>query len=223
MRAARPCHRYLAPRPQCSVTAVQPRRLLTTAQPNPTSPSVGGCPADRPIRLPRPVHTGSVKRSVLTFGSVIMAASLGCACSSTNTSDSRQSEVVIRSTQFAPAPEPVTDHVPTARQLTVLFNASLDYSIREEGRARLIEGDSDENLPLARAWGAQTDAQRVDFTTVAPVDSITVQASGQTSVDGVQVNAVGPIPFVLSGGEWTVSRTFVCDMMSFRETQHICA
>ena len=92
-----------------------------------------------------------------------------CACSSADDTESRHPTAVVESTQFAPPPAPITDLVPTAEQLTALYNATVNYSIREEDRARLLDGPSDENLRIARAWGAQPSPQQIQFTTVEPV------------------------------------------------------
>ncbi|RRQ29236.1 hypothetical protein DK926_04975 [Rhodococcus sp. Eu-32] len=144
------------------------------------------------------------------------------ACSPTGEIDSPQSNALVRPTQFAAAPEPVNDPEPTPEQLTVLFRASYDYSIREEDRARLIEGPSDGNLSLAREWGAQHDPQQVEFISAVPVGPDAVEASGQATFLGAEPYPVGPIPFVRSDGEWKVSRTFVCGMMGLSAAQHLC-
>jgi hypothetical protein len=47
------------------------------------------------------------------------------------------------------------DLVPTAEHLTAVYNATTDYSIREEDRALLLDGPSDQTLPIARAWGCE--------------------------------------------------------------------
>ncbi|WP_255221570.1 hypothetical protein [Rhodococcus wratislaviensis] len=86
--------------------------------------------------------------------SAVVAIATGvCACSADDDAESRNPTVFVQSTEFAPPPAPITDLVPTAEQLTTLYNATTNYSIREEDRARLLEGPSDQTtLRIARAW-----------------------------------------------------------------------
>ncbi|WP_050787606.1 hypothetical protein [Rhodococcus jostii] len=150
----------------------------------------------------------------------IATASCACACSPEDT-ESRHPTVFVQSTQFAPPPAPITDLVPTAEQLTALYNATTNYSIREEDRARLLEGPSDQTLPIARAWGAQPSPQYLQFTAVELVGPEMVNATGQGHIEGMEPYPVGPIPFVRSGNEWRLSRAFVCGGL-FLAAPHVC-
>ncbi|WAM18472.1 hypothetical protein [Rhodococcus sp. JS3073] len=151
-----------------------------------------------------------VREVALGASSVLAIAIAACACSPGDEAESRDPSVFVQSTQFAPPPAPITDPVPTAEQLTALYNATTNYSIREEDRARLLEGPSDQTLPIARAWGAQPSPQYIQFTTVEPVGSDMINATGQGHLERMAPYPVGPIPFVRSDSEWKLSRAFVC-------------
>lgn len=159
------------------------------------------------------------RTGVFTVGLVMLV----CACSPAAVDEPRPPTVAVRSTQFAPPPPPITDAVPTAQQLTDLLAASLNYSIREEDRARLFEGPSEFNVSLARAWGAQLDPQHIEFTTVEPAGPNSVNASGQGHQGSIEPYPVGPIPFVRSEDEWKVSRAFACGFVGAVGGHGACA
>ena len=153
---------------------------------------------------------------------LVAIATAACACSPADDTEARHPTAVVESTQFAPPPAAITNLVPTAEQLTALYNATVNYSIREEDRARLLDGPSDENLRIARAWGAQPSPQQIQFTTVEPVGPGRVNATGQGRIGGLEPYSVGPIPFVRSDNEWKLSRTYVCDVLSVLAAQQGC-
>ncbi len=153
----------------------------------------------------------------------ITLAAMLCACAPAEVDEPGIPTASIRSTQFAAPPPPVTDAAPTAEQLTTLFAASLDYSVREKDRARLFDGPSENNVALARAWGAQPDPQRIEFTTVEPAGPDTVHASGQGRWRSMEPYSVGPIPFVRWDNEWKVSRTFACGFVGAFDGPDACA
>ncbi|RZL74648.1 MAG: hypothetical protein EOP32_33195, partial [Rhodococcus sp. (in: high G+C Gram-positive bacteria)] len=95
-----------------------------------------------------------VRKAAIGASALVAIATVAGACSPEGT-ESRDPTVFVQSTQFAPPPAPITGLVPTAEQLTALYNATTNYSIREEDRARLLDGPTDQTLPIARAWGAQ--------------------------------------------------------------------
>ncbi|MGW5153291.1 hypothetical protein [Rhodococcus koreensis] len=99
-----------------------------------------------------------MKKAAIGASALVAIATVAGACSPEDT-ESRDPTVFVQSTQFAPPPTPITDLVPTAEQLTALYNATTNYSIREEDRALLLDGPSDQTLPIARAWGAQPSPQ----------------------------------------------------------------
>lgn len=148
--------------------------------------------------------------------SAFVAIAAACACSPTEDTEARDPTAYVQSsTQFAPAPASITDLVPTAEQLTVLYNATTDYSIREEDRARFLEGPSDKStLRLAQTWGALPTPPYFQFTTVESVGADMINATGQGHLAGVEPYPVGPIPFVRSNDEWKLSRTYVCDVLT---------
>lgn len=165
------------------------------------------------------VHTVSVK--LVGVGAVVLVM-LTCACSPVEVDEPRLPIALVRPTQFAPPPPPITDELPTAEQLTTLFAASLNYSIREEDRARLFDGPSEGNLSLARAWGAQPDPQHVEFTTVEPTGPDSVDAYGPGHLGDIEPYPVGPIPFVRYDNEWKVSRSLACGMVKMFDGDDIC-
>ncbi len=148
---------------------------------------------------------------------------LVCGCGSNEVDEPRLPTASVRSTQFAAPPPPVIDAVPTAEQLTTLLDASLNYSVREEDRARLFDGPSERNVSLARAWGAQPNPQHIEFTTLELVGPDTVHASGQGSLGSLAPYTVGPIPFVRFDNEWKVSRAFACGMIGVLDGHDACA
>ena len=81
-----------------------------------------------------------VRKVAIGASAVVAIATATCACSPADDTESREPTVFVQSTQFAPPPAPITNLVPTAEQLTALYNATTNYSIREEDRARLLEG-----------------------------------------------------------------------------------
>ncbi|MCX5046707.1 hypothetical protein OG921_26380 [Aldersonia sp. NBC_00410] len=103
--------------------------------------------------------------------------------------------------------------MPTSEQLTNLYNATTDYSIREEERARLFDGPSDQNLRLAKTWGAQPAPQYIQFTAAELVGPGMISATGQGHLGGMAPHPVGPIPFVRYNNEWKLSRDYVCEMV----------
>ncbi|TQC41531.1 hypothetical protein EEB14_54200 [Rhodococcus sp. WS4] len=156
-----------------------------------------------------------VRKVAIGASAFVAIAIAACACSPADDTESRDPTVFVQSTQFAPPPAPITDLVPTAEQLTALYNATTNYSIREEDRARLLEGPSDQTtLRIARAWGALPTPQYIQFTTVEPVGPDMINATGQGRVEGMDPYPVGPIPFVRSNNEWKLSRTHVCDWLA---------
>jgi hypothetical protein len=154
-----------------------------------------------------------VMKSAIGASAVVAIATATCACSSANDAESRGPTVFVQSTQFAPPPAVITDLVPTASQLSALYNATTNYSIREEDRARLLDGPSDQTLPIARAWGAQPSPQNIQFTTVEPVGPDMINATGQGHIGRMAPYPVGPIPFVRSNTEWKLSRAYVCGIL----------
>ncbi|WP_368679912.1 hypothetical protein R1X32_00705 (plasmid) [Rhodococcus opacus] len=161
-----------------------------------------------------------VRKAAIGASALVAIATVAGACSPEDT-ESRDPTVFVQSTQFAPPPAPITDLVPTAEQLTALYNATTNYSIREEDRARLLDGPSDQTLPIARAWGAQPSPQYVQFTAVEPVGPEMVNATGQGHTEGMAPYPVGPIPFVRFNNEWKLSRAFVCGGL-FLAAPHVC-
>ncbi|OZD01728.1 hypothetical protein CH275_18115 [Rhodococcus sp. 06-235-1A] len=155
--------------------------------------------------------------------SVIALVMMVCACAPAEVEEPRLPVASVRSTQFATPPPPITDAVPTAQQLTKLLAASLDYSVREEDRARLFDGPSEHNVSLARAWGAQPDPQHIEFTTVEPTGPDAVNASGQGHFRNSEPYPVGPIPFVRWDNVWKVSRTFACGFVTAFDSPDACA
>jgi hypothetical protein len=152
-----------------------------------------------------------VRKAAIGASALVAIATATGACSSVDDTASRHPTVFVQSTQFAPPPAPITDLVPTAEQLTALYNATTNYSIREEDRARLLEGPSDQTtLRIARAWGAQPSPQYIQFTAVEPAGPDMINATGQGHLERMAPYPVGPIPFVRSDNEWKLSRAFVC-------------
>ncbi|AWK75046.1 hypothetical protein CBI38_29330 [Rhodococcus oxybenzonivorans] len=140
-----------------------------------------------------------VRKAAIGASALVAIATATCACSPGDDTEPREPAIIVQSTQFAPPPAPITDLVPTAEQLTALYNATTNYSIREEDRARLLEGPSDQTtLRIARAWGAQPSSQYIQFTTVEPVGPDMINTTGQGRVEGMEPYPVGPIPFVRS-------------------------
>nr|AIU93466.1 hypothetical protein LRS1606.32 [Rhodococcus sp. NS1] len=137
-----------------------------------------------------------MRKAAIGAGALVAIATVAGACSSADDIESRHQTVFVQSTQFAPAPAPITDLVPTAEQLTALYNATTNYSIREEDRARLLDGPSDQTRPIARAWGAQVSPQYVEFTVVEPVGPDMIKATGQGHLEGMAPYPVGPVSFV---------------------------
>lgn len=160
------------------------------------------------------LHTEPVGRTAV--GAIVLGvfATALCACSSGAQVDEDHPASGVRTTQFANPPAPILDVEPTADELSILYGASTDYSIREEDRALLIEGDRLQNLALAREWGAQPSPQRIEFTVVELVDPTLLEASGHGRFGTVGPYPVGPIPFVRSDGQWKMSRSFVCAFVS---------
>ncbi|KAF0957208.1 hypothetical protein [Rhodococcus sp. T7] len=156
-----------------------------------------------------------VRKAAIGASALVAIATATCACSPADDTESRDPAVFVQSTQFAPPPAVLTDLVPTAEQLTALYNATTNYSIREEDRARLLEGPSDQTtLRIARAWGAQPSPQYIQFTTVEPVGPDMINATGQGRLDRMAPYPVGPIPFVRSDNEWKLSRAYVCGILT---------
>lgn len=155
--------------------------------------------------------------------STIGLVMLVCACAPAAVDDPQLPAAAVRSTQFAPPPPPITDAVPTADQLTDLLAASLNYAIREEDRARLFDGPTENNVSLARAWGAQPDPQHIEFTTVESAGRDSVNATGLGHFGNVEPYSVGPIPFVRWENEWKVSRAFACGFVDAVDGNHACA
>ncbi|MFE5708007.1 hypothetical protein [Rhodococcus koreensis] len=161
-----------------------------------------------------------VRKAAIGASALVAIATVAGACSPEGT-ESRDPTAVVQSTQFAPPPAPITDPVPTAEQLTALYNATTNYSIREEDRARLLDGPTDQTLPIARAWGAQPSPQYLQFTAVEPVGPEMVNATGQGHIEGMEPYPVGPIPFVRVNNEWKLSRAFVCGGL-FLSAPQVC-
>jgi hypothetical protein len=155
-----------------------------------------------------------VRKAAIGASAVVAIGLAACACSLVADTEARDPTVFVHSTQFAPPPAPITDLVPTAEQLTALYNATTNYSIREEDRARLLDGPSDQTLRIARAWGARPTPQYIEFTTVEPVGPDMIDATGQGRVEGVEPYPLGPIPFVRSNNEWKLSRAYVCGILT---------
>ncbi|QII08056.1 hypothetical protein BH93_24100 [Rhodococcoides fascians A25f] len=153
----------------------------------------------------------------------IALAMMVCACAPAEVDEPRVPVASVRSTQFSPPPQPVTDTVPTAEQLTELLAASLNYGVREDHRARLFDGPVEHNVSLARAWGAQPDPQHIEFTTVEPAGPDAVNASGQGHFGNMEPYPVGPIPFVRWENEWKVSRAFACGFVGAFDGPDACA
>lgn len=154
------------------------------------------------------------------LGAIILIV-FGCACAPVD--EPRLPTASVRSTQFAAPPPPVTDPVPSGEQLTALLAASVNYSVREEDRARLFDGPTERNVSLARAWGAQPDPQHIEFTSVEVTGPDTVDASGKGSFRGLDSYSVGPIPFVRFENEWKVSRAFACRTVGAFDGRDACA
>lgn len=159
------------------------------------------------------MHTVMVRKAARHAGALVAIAA-ACACSPANDHESSDPTVLVQSTQFAPPPAPITDLIPTAEQLTTLYNATTNYSIREEDRSRLLDGPSDQALQIARSWGALPMPQYIQFTTVQSAGPDRVDASGQGYVDGMAPYPVGPIPFVRSDNEWKLSHLHVCGVLT---------
>ncbi|WP_244163767.1 hypothetical protein [Rhodococcus koreensis] len=161
-----------------------------------------------------------VRKAAIGASALVAIATVAGACSPEGT-ESRDPTAVVQSTQFAPPPAPITDPVPTAEQLTALYNATTNDSIREEDRARLLDGPTDQTLPIARAWGAQPSPQYLQFTAVEPVGPEMVNATGQGHIEGMEPYPVGPIPFVRVNNEWKLSRAFICGGL-FLSAPQVC-
>ena len=166
------------------------------------------------------VHIVPVRRA--GFGAITLVV-FDCACTPVVVDEPRLPIASVRSTQFAAPPPPVTDAVPSAEQLTALLAASLNYSVREEDRARLFDGPTERNVSLARAWGAQPNPQHIDFTTVEVTGPDTVDASGRGSFRGLEPYSVGPIPFVRFDNAWKVSRTYACGIVRALDGPDTCS
>lgn len=162
-----------------------------------------------------------VRKAAIGASALVAIATAASACSSADDTDTRHQTVFVQSNQFAPPPAPITDPMPSAEQLSALYNATTNYSIREEDRARLLDGPSDRTAPIARAWGAQPSPQYIQFTVVEPVGPDLINATGRGHLEGMVPYPVGPIPFVRSGNEWKLSRAFVCDVL-FLAAPQVC-
>ncbi|WP_052060419.1 hypothetical protein [Rhodococcoides fascians] len=154
--------------------------------------------------------------------SAVAVVFLACACSPVEVDEPKSPVASISPTQFAPPPTPITDDVPTAAQLTALFAASVDYSIREEDRARLFDGPAENNVRLARAWGAQPDPQHIEFTTVASTGPDSVEAMGVGMVRSMEGYPVGPIPFIRYDNQWRVPRDVACRFVGAFDDHEAC-
>ncbi|MGU3586871.1 hypothetical protein ACLBYD_27410 [Rhodococcus sp. C26F] len=152
-----------------------------------------------------------VRKAAIGVSALVAIATVAGACSPADDTESRHQTIFVQSTQFAPPPAPITDLVPTTEQLTTLYNATTNYSIREDDRARLLDGPSDQTRPIARAWGAQPSPQYIRFTDVELVGPDMINATGQGHLEGMALYPVGPISFVRSDNQWKLSRAFVCD------------
>jgi hypothetical protein len=154
--------------------------------------------------------------------SAVAVVLLACACSPGEVGQSKSPVASIRPTQFTPPPPPITDDLPTAAQLTALFAASVDYSIREEDRARLFDGPAANNVRLARAWGAQPDPQHIEFTTVASTGPDSVEAMGVGTFGSMEGYRVGPMSFVRYDNQWRVPRDVACRLVGAFDGRDAC-
>jgi hypothetical protein len=154
--------------------------------------------------------------------SAVAVVLLACACSPGEVDQSKSPVASIRPTQFTPPPPPITDDLPTAAQLTALFAASVDYSIREEDRARLFDGPAANNVRLARAWGAQPDPQHIEFTTVASTGPDSVEAMGVGTFGSMEGYRVGPMSFVRYDNQWRVPRDVACRLVGAFDGRDAC-
>ncbi|QSE95811.1 hypothetical protein JWS13_44565 [Rhodococcus pseudokoreensis] len=159
--------------------------------------------------------------AVIVASALVAITTATCGCSPADDAESRDPTVIIHSTQFATAPTLITDLVPTPEQLTALYNATTNYSIREEDRALLLDGPSGLTLPIARAWGAQPRPQYIQFTALELVGPDKINATGPGRVEGLEPYPVGPIPFVRYNNEWKLSRAFVCGKL-FLAAPQVC-
>jgi hypothetical protein len=154
--------------------------------------------------------------------SAVAVVLLACACSPGEVGQSKSPVASIRPTQFTPPPPLITDDLPTAAQLTALFAASVDYSIREEDRARLFDGPAANNVRLARAWGAQPDPQHIEFTTVASTGPDSVEAMGVGTFGSMEGYRVGPMSFVRYDNQWRVPRDVACRLVGAFDGRDAC-
>ncbi|MBY4107573.1 hypothetical protein HQO82_08850 [Rhodococcus fascians] len=154
--------------------------------------------------------------------SAVAVVLLACACSPVEVDVPKSPVASIRPTQFASPPPPITDDVPTAAQLTALFAASVDYSIRQEDRARLFDGPAENNVRLARAWGAQPDPQHIEFTTVASTGPDSVEAMGVGTFRSMDSYPVGPMSFVRYDNQWRVPRDIACRLVGAFDGPDAC-
>lgn len=151
-------------------------------------------------------------RRVFVFAVIFAAVASLSACGSNDrgTEPDRVPGFAIESTAFAPPPPAVpATAVPTAAQLSALYNAALDYDVRVEDRAKLFEAGSAE---LAQAF--VQEKMQMDFSAVHDNGDGSVGATGHVVYNGEPApKESGPIPFVTENGEWKISRQWACSLV----------
>ncbi len=86
----------------------------------------------------------------------------------------------------------------------------------------MFDGPAENNVRLARAWGAQPEPQHIEFTTVATTGPDSVEAMGVGMVRSMEGYPVGPIPFIRYDNQWRVPRDVACRFVGAFDDHEAC-
>ena len=135
--------------------------------------------------------------SILACGIVVAASVLMAACSPDDGEAS--------STPGIPG------MLPTAGELTALYNTALDYDVPLSDRVNLIQGVDEADPRLAQKF--VQDGMTVEFHAVLDRGDGSLLAFGNPVVKGQAQPEGAPIPFVAEDSAWKIARSWACSQV----------
>jgi len=142
----------------------------------------------------------------LAAGIVVAASALMAACSSDSGEVSPSMRVESTSSTSVGPEEPGI--LPTAEELTALYNSAIDYDVPLSDRVKLIQGVDEDDPRLAQKF--VQEEMTVQFHIVVDIGNGSVLALGNPFVNGQAQPEGAPIPFVAEDGAWKIARSWAC-------------
>ncbi|WP_179377670.1 hypothetical protein [Rhodococcus sp. ACS1] len=146
-------------------------------------------------------------KSIPIAGVVVATSVLMAACGS-HGGESAPPSVGVEATSSVPATPDIPGLLPTADELTALYNTALDYDVPLSDRVNLIQGVDDADPRLAQKF--VQEGMTVEFHLVVDRGDGSLLAFGNPVLQGQAQPEGSPIPFVAEDGAWKIARSWAC-------------